>query len=861
MKPTSTFNTCIAAITLGLLPTWSNSALANDIAFPYSGRLVQDDGKPIDGPVDVVVEFYSSDRDDDLIAGPYVFSKLALESGVFQLNISLQESEFKSLTSSASGLGYIQIIDATNSVTYPRQRLAASLFALKVPVDNETIGWNGSGQLFLKKPFETDKIGGQVVETSGATPGQVLTWDADKKKWKPAAVPGSGSIGSSGLDDGAVTTNKLADGAAASTKIADQAVTLQKIADDSVNAAKLRHSCATGEVLTFAANGTDFTCKPYGDIKDGGISTGLPVAIGTNDTQPLTFKTDAVSRLTINADGKVGIGTDDPQADLAIAGPDGLHVARICDKDGNNCKDVAGGWGSGGSVTSVEVTTATGLSVTGGPITTSGSFSLGITNDLAAVEGLSGTGITVRTGVDTWGTITDNSTNWNLAHTDRLRWDGDATGLDAAAGRLSLGLQIGSDIQAHDAKLADLAAMTAASDTFIVSNGTTFIQRSGGYARNAMGAAKVGVNSDITRLESLQDNSLSGDKISGGSIDTFASTGINDNATATAMIIDATGQVGVGTPTPNAALDVAGSSGIRAEQICDESGANCKDILAGWSAADSSDPIFIKCTNANSRDNSNTACFEAATNGGAGTDGYRSVNCHYSTNYNVSGDRIYWTGAKWQWRNANVDLHDCNDGSVVVMKLNATGGSYTTQWSDVTGGINYAEGNVGISTPSPTAKLHIGGTAGVDGIKFPDGTLQTTATSGAGVPSGAVMAFDLGACPTGWADYAAANGRVIVGIGVGTGLTLRSLGDTGGEETHVLTAAEMPAHSHTQRATSTAPNNTWPIGAISRNAGNAMYYAGGIVLPVAIEETSNKGSDSAHNNMQPFIDLRYCKKS
>jgi hypothetical protein len=41
-------------------------------------------------------------------------------------------------------------------------------------------------------------------------------------------------------------------------------------------------------------------------------------------------------------------------------------------------------------------------------------------------------------------------------------------------------------------------------------------------------------------------------------------------------------------------------------------------------------------------------------------------------------------------------------------------------------------GNVGIGTTNPTAKLTIGGTAGVDGIKFPDGTLQTTAASGGG---------------------------------------------------------------------------------------------------------------------------------
>ena len=36
-------------------------------------------------------------------------------------------------------------------------------------------------------------------------------------------------------------------------------------------------------------------------------------------------------------------------------------------------------------------------------------------------------------------------------------------------------------------------------------------------------------------------------------------------------------------------------------------------------------------------------------------------------------------------------------------------------------------GNVGIGTMNPLAKLHIFGSPGVDGILFPDGTLQTTA--------------------------------------------------------------------------------------------------------------------------------------
>lgn len=44
----------------------------------------------------------------------------------------------------------------------------------------------------------------------------------------------------------------------------------------------------------------------------------------------------------------------------------------------------------------------------------------------------------------------------------------------------------------------------------------------------------------------------------------------------------------------------------------------------------------------------------------------------------------------------------------------------------------FVDGNVGIGTSTPTAKLELGGTPGVDGLKFPDGTLQTTAAIGGG---------------------------------------------------------------------------------------------------------------------------------
>jgi hypothetical protein len=48
-------------------------------------------------------------------------------------------------------------------------------------------------------------------------------------------------------------------------------------------------------------------------------------------------------------------------------------------------------------------------------------------------------GIALSTGTTWASSIPNNSTNWNTAYTDRLKWDGGSTGLVAATGRTSLG--------------------------------------------------------------------------------------------------------------------------------------------------------------------------------------------------------------------------------------------------------------------------------------------------------------------------------------------------------------------------------------------------------------------------------------
>lgn len=65
------------------------------------------------------------------------------------------------------------------------------------------------------------------------------------------------------------------------------------------------------------------------------------------------------------------------------------------------------------------------------------------------------TGLLKRSGAASYSTITDNSTNWDSAYSDRLKWDGGATGLNATTGRASLGLGSAATRSANDSLTND----------------------------------------------------------------------------------------------------------------------------------------------------------------------------------------------------------------------------------------------------------------------------------------------------------------------------------------------------------------------------------------------------------------------
>lgn len=85
-------------------------------------------------------------------------------------------------------------------------------------------------------------------------------------------------------------------------------------------------------------------------------------------------------------------------------------------------------------------------------------------------------------------------------------------------------------------------------------------------------------------------------------------------------------------------------------------------------------------------------------------------------------------------------------------------------------------------------------------------------------------------------------GRAVVGVGTGSGLTARSLGDSFGTETHTLTVDEMASHTHT----------------VANLVLASLVSAGGAV-PSGIKAVTldSAGGGQAHNNMQPSLVLNW----
>ena len=86
-----------------------------------------------------------------------------------------------------------------------------------------------------------------------------------------------------------------------------------------------------------------------------------------------------------------------------------------------------------------------------------------------------------------------------------------------------------------------------------------------------------------------------------------------------------------------------------------------------------------------------------------------------------------------------------------------------------------------------------------------------------------------------------------------------ALGQKSGAETVTLTAAEIAAHTHAFKASSSPGNENQPPGRVIASAID-IYRDPEAATSTALRSgtITNAGGGQAHNNMQPYITLSYC---
>jgi len=213
--------------------------------------------------------------------------------------------------------------------------------------------------------------------------------------------------------------------------------------------------------------------------------------------------------------------------------------------------------------------------------------------------------------------------------------------------------------------------------------------------------------------------------------------------------------------------------------------------------------------------------------------------------------------------------------------------------------IQATQGRVALNKSESGATLDVGGNIAYTGLNVAgDVTVAETATAtswdgGGTIPVGGIILWSGDTVPDGWALCSGATvsgvktpdlrGRFILGAGQAPGLSPRAIGQTGGEERHLLGLAEMPAHTHRadppaswtteggghnhgywteassfwRTGIANGPHNGGQIGRWIQNLYTSWegHHEHWIDLP-AVDSTEAGGNESAEN-LPPFYALAY----
>jgi hypothetical protein len=273
-------------------------SLAASFSMTYSGRLTQQTGAPLDGPVDVTVKFWTSASAGNTLGTPIDFANVTLNQGVFTLPLELSAAQLSAIFGDGTDLVFIEVTAAGK--TYPRQHYTYVPLALRVPVDTKTLAFDSDGKLglsltslpsanqFLTKDSNgrlswgspaVTTLQGQTIAAATPISGQVLTFNGGQ--WVPTTLTSSGSgTQTAGNYLTALTGDVVATGPGSSTAIL-ASVALPGTATKVTFDAKGRVTAGTS--LTYA---DITTALGYAPLNNAALSNGQ-LLIGSTGTAPV----------------------------------------------------------------------------------------------------------------------------------------------------------------------------------------------------------------------------------------------------------------------------------------------------------------------------------------------------------------------------------------------------------------------------------------------------------------------------------------------------------------------------------------------------------------------------------------------
>lgn len=322
----------------------ADTSTSGILPFTYAGRLSDSKEAAVVGPVDLEMKFYQVATGGTALTTQtsLAFAAVALDDGAFQVEARLTAADAAAVFAPGTTT-YVEIIDKTHSTTYPRQKVAAVPFALRVPVDGQSVRFDGNGNLavgpsaapasneFLTKNSAGDWIwaapastgGGTIADNAVAT-AKIAAAAVTADKLADGAITAtkiaSGAVGATGLADGAVTTLKIAAGAIGATGIASGAVTEAKIAAGAVGATGLANGAVTETKIAAGAVGA--TGLANGAVSAAKIAAGAVGATGLADGAVTSLK------IASGAVGATGLA-DGSISDIKISGAAAIARSKL----------------------------------------------------------------------------------------------------------------------------------------------------------------------------------------------------------------------------------------------------------------------------------------------------------------------------------------------------------------------------------------------------------------------------------------------------------------------------------------------------------------------------------------------------